>query len=154
MASSWRQRRRTQCVSTTMEDDRVPLSSFPHREIWTLRGLRWSYCAFIAAASISAAESALHGHNEGPHGPRMIVALAATETITALALVVESVEIIACAVLLVVYCVAGVVSVVSADWVAVLRFIFYAATATYIVLASRANKRAAPAAVHDTLMSS
>jgi len=29
---------------------------------YALRGLRWSYCGFIAAASISAAESALHGH--------------------------------------------------------------------------------------------
>jgi hypothetical protein len=119
---------------------------------WRLRGLRWSYCAFIAAASISAAASALHGLHEGSHGPQMILALAATETIAALALAIEPVEVIACAVLLIVYCVAGAVSVVSADWVAVLRFIFYAATAAYIVLASRVNKRVAPAAVRDTLM--
>ena len=76
----------------------------------------------------------------------MILALAVTETIAALAFAIEPVEFIACAVLLLVYCVAGVVSAVSADWVGVLRFIFYAATATYIVLISRANKRVAPVA--------
>jgi hypothetical protein len=113
---------------------------------WALRGLRWSYCAFIGAASITAAESALHGQGEGSHGPQMILALAVTETMAALALAIEPVELIACVVLLLVYSVAGVVSVLSADWVAVLRFIFYGVTATYIVLASRADKRAAPVA--------
>jgi hypothetical protein len=116
---------------------------------YTLRGLRWSYCAFIAAASISAAQSALHGHKEGlhgSHGSQMIFALAVTETIAALLFAIEPVEFVACAVFLLVYCVAGVVSAVSADWVAVLRFIFYAATATYIVLVSRANKRMASVA--------
>jgi hypothetical protein len=106
-----------------------------------LRGLRWSYCAFIAAASISAAESALHGHKEGS---QMILGLAVTETIAALAFAIEPVEVIACGVLILVYCVAGVVSAVSCDWVAILRFVFYAATAIYIVLASRVNKRVAP----------
>jgi|SRR5579872_1114002 len=105
-----------------------------------LRGLRWSYCAFIAAASISTVESALHGQSEGSHGPHMILALASTETLAALALAIEPVELAACGVLLLVYSIAGVVSVLSSDWKAVLRFIFYAVTASYIVLASRANK--------------
>jgi hypothetical protein len=76
----------------------------------------------------------------------MILALAAAETMAALALAVEPIELIACSVLLAVYTIAGVVSVFSADWVAVLRFIFYAATATYIVLTSRANRLKADAA--------
>jgi hypothetical protein len=54
----------------------------------------------------------------------------------------EPVQLLACGVLLAVYTIAGVVSVVSADWLAVLRFIYYAATAIYIVLASRMYKLA------------
>jgi hypothetical protein len=94
-----------------------------------LRGLRWSYSTFISAASIAAA-----------HGPKVIVALAVTETLAAIAFAIEPAEVCACGVLLLVYCVAGIVSAVSGDWVAILRFIFYAVTATYIVLVSRANK--------------
>jgi hypothetical protein len=106
---------------------------------WMLRGLRWSYCAFITAASIATAESALHGQGEGSHGSLMIVALASTETLAALALAIEPAELVACGVLFLVYSIAGVVSVLSADWKAVLRFIFYAVTAIYIVFASRSN---------------
>jgi hypothetical protein len=105
-----------------------------------LRALRWSYCAFIAAASITAAQSALHGHREGAQGPQFVLALGVTETMAAIAFAIEPVEVIGCAALLLVYCVAGVVSAVSADWVAILRFIFYAVTAAYIVLASRASR--------------
>lgn len=115
--------------------------------LWTLRGLRWSYCVFIGAASITAAQSALHGQGEGSHGPQMILALAVTETIAAFALAIEPVEFVACVVLLLVYSVAGIVSVLSADWEAVLRFIFYAVTATYIVLASHTIKRSRAVAI-------
>src|SRR5580700_9988344 len=101
---------------------------------WALRGLRWSYCVFIAAASIVTAHSALQGHGGGSHGPHLILALAASETVAALALAVEPIELFACGLLLAVFTIAGVVSVVSADWLAVLRFIYYAATASYIVL--------------------
>jgi hypothetical protein len=62
-----------------------------------LRGLRWTYCVFIAAASITAAASAQHGLHEGTNHPQ-------------------------------------------ADLIGVLRFIFYAAVAAYIVLASRTNQ--------------
>ena len=106
---------------------------------WTLRSLRWSYCAFIAAASITAMRSAMQGHGEGSHGALLILALATTETIAALALLIEAepVELIACVVLLIVYAIAGVISILSGDWLAVLRFIFYAVTAIYIVIAHR-----------------
>jgi hypothetical protein len=107
---------------------------------WLLRALRWSYCVFIATASITAAQSALGGQGEGSHGAQMILALASIEAVAALALAIEPIELIACGVLLPVYSIAGVVSVLSADWEAVLRFVFYAATATYIVLASRAYR--------------
>jgi hypothetical protein len=113
---------------------------------WPLRGLRWSYCAFIAAASTTAAESALHGQGEGSHGPQMILALAVTEAIAALALAIERLEIVACAVLLLVYSIACIVSMLSAEWTAVLRFMFYGVTATYIALTSRTNRGIAPVA--------
>jgi hypothetical protein len=111
-----------------------------HDGRFALRALRWSYCAFIAAASIAAAQSALHGYREGTPGSRIILALAVTETMAAIAFALEPVEVIGCAALLLVYCVAGVVSAVSGDWVAILRFIFYAVTAAYIVLAARATR--------------
>jgi hypothetical protein len=111
----------------------------PH---WTLRGLRWSYCAFIALASLVAAQSALAGHGEGAHGGHAIFALAVTEASAAVALLIEPLELIACATLLLVFSVAAVVSIASSEWLAVLRFIFYGATATHIVLASRTTKGA------------
>jgi hypothetical protein len=107
---------------------------------WMLRGLRWSYCVFIAAASITTAESALGGQGEGSASPQIILALASIEAFAALALAIEPVELVACSALLLVYSIAGVVSALSADWEAVLRFVFYAATAIYIVLASRASR--------------
>jgi hypothetical protein len=110
---------------------------------WTLRGLRWSYCAFIAAASLVAVRSALQGHDEGSHGAQTILALAMTEAIAAIALAIKPAEIVACIALLLVYSVAAVMSILSAEWLAVLRFTFYGVTAAYIVLTSRANECAA-----------
>ena len=52
---------------------------------WMLRGLRWTYCVFIAAASITAAGSTLHGLHEGSLHPQMILALAGTEAVAAVA---------------------------------------------------------------------
>jgi hypothetical protein len=101
-----------------------------------LRSLRWTYCVFIAAASMTAAQGALHGHGEGSHGAHTLLALAITETVASIALLMEPVELFGCAGLLLVYAVAAVVSLASADWLAVLRFIFYGATAIHIVLCS------------------
>jgi hypothetical protein len=114
-----------------------------------LRALRFSYCTFIAAASIAAALSALRGYREGGQGSQLILALAVTETMAAIAFAIEAVEAIACAVLLLVYCVAGVVSAAAGDWVAILRFIFYAVTAAYIVFVNRATLPA-PCGAPDT----
>jgi hypothetical protein len=102
-----------------------------------LRCLRWSYCAFIVAASWKTMQAALEGHGEGPHGPRHLLVLAAVEIIAALALLVEPIELFACAVLLLVYLVASVLSVIGGDWFAILRFIYFGVTAAYIVFTSR-----------------
>jgi hypothetical protein len=107
-----------------------------------LRALRWSYSAFITAASLVAAQSALQGHGEGTSGAQMILALAATEALGAVALLIEPLELIACAVLLLVYAVAAVVSLLSGEWLALLRLLFYAVTVTYIVVTSRASNAA------------
>jgi hypothetical protein len=107
-------------------------------EVWALRSLRWSYCAFIAAASALALQLALHGQGEGTHGAHMVLALASTETIAALAFLFAPAQRVACAVLIVVYAIATVLSVLSVDWLAVLRFVFYGVTAVYIVIASAA----------------
>jgi hypothetical protein len=120
-----------------MRDSKICAMSTSSR--WLLRGLRWSYCVFIAAASIATAQSVLHGHVDDSHGPHWILALAITETIAIALLAIEPAELLGCAVLLAVFSIAGVVSLVSADWLAVLRFIYYAATAIYIVLTSRMN---------------
>lgn len=104
---------------------------------WALHSLRWSYCAFIAAASLIAAQTALRGHGEGSHGAHLVLALAAAELFAALAFALEPAELIAGAGLLLVYAIAGTISILSADWLAVLRFIFYGATVAYIVVAHR-----------------
>ena len=80
---------------------------------WALRGFRWSYCAFIAAASLIAAQSALQGHAEGAHGAHFVLILAAAETIAALTLILEPAELIAGAALLLIYAIAGAISIVS-----------------------------------------
>jgi hypothetical protein len=116
-----------------------------------LRSLPWSYCAFIAAASITTVRSALHAPGSdphgahglhGPHAPHLVLALAVTETLAALTLLTESVDRIACAVLLLVYGIAIVISLLSASPEAVLRLAFYAVTASYIVRTSQAGTTA------------
>jgi hypothetical protein len=72
-----------------------------------LRALRWSYCAFITAAGVTAAASALHGQGEGSHAASMILTLAVAETIAVIALAIERVDLVASAALLLVYFVAG-----------------------------------------------
>jgi hypothetical protein len=102
-----------------------------------LHVLRWSYCAFIIAASAVTMRSAMQGHGEGSHGAPFLVALAGSEINAAVALLLKPFELFGCAVLLIVYIVATVVSLLSGDWLALLRFIYYGVTAIYIVSASR-----------------
>ncbi|HXC56905.1 MAG TPA: hypothetical protein VNU97_16520 [Rhizomicrobium sp.] len=105
---------------------------------WTLRGLRYAYVAFIAAASGAALDGAREG--TGHHGAHLVLALAGPELLAALAFLAEPIEIAACAVLLLVYLAAAALSVASGDWLAPLRFAYFAVTAVFIVLAHRREK--------------
>ena len=111
---------------------------------WLLRSLRWSYVTFIAGASGVAANAAAHGTGEAKHGASIVLALAIPELIAALALLVERIEVAACSVLLLVYAAAAVLSFESGDHLAPLRFLFFAVTALFIVLARRNH----PAQMH------
>jgi hypothetical protein len=99
--------------------------------------LRWSYVAFIAGASGVAANASAHGMGEGRHGASGVLALAIPELLAALAFLVERIEVAACAVLLLIYAAATVLSLESEDGLALLRFFFFAVTAFYIVRAHR-----------------
>jgi len=103
--------------------------------VWMLRVLRWAYVAFISAASGIAVDAGAHGRGEGKHGASVVLALAIPELIAALAFLVEPLEVAACVVLLVVFAAAGILSLMSGDVLAPLRFLYFAATAFYIVQA-------------------
>lgn len=105
--------------------------------VWALRGLRWAYVAFIAAASAMAVRAGMQGNGEGSHDAYVVLVLAIPELIAALAFLVGPVEVAACAVLVLVYAAATALSLASGDWLALLRFFFYGTTAIYIVLANR-----------------
>jgi hypothetical protein len=115
--------------------------------VWALRFLRWAYGVFIAAASLDAVRSSLAATGEGARSSHLVLLLAIPELIAALTFMFAPFEIAAGAVLLLVYLAAGVISAASGDLLAVLRFVYYAATAILIVVASRAQRpSAAPAA--------
>jgi hypothetical protein len=98
-------------------------------EAWAPRALRWSYCAFIAWAS---AQVFIAG--AGQHEPHAAV-LASVELTAVAAFVFPPLEAAAGAVLAAVYVVASVVTVMQGE--APLRFVYYAATAIYIVVGQR-----------------
>lgn len=109
-------------------------------EIWSLRIFRWSYCAFIAWAS---AQVFLQG--AGAHEPHARI-LAGVEIAAIAAFLIPRLEAAAGAVLLIVYAFASVITIAQGK--PPLRFIYYAATAIYIVLAHRrltARKEPSPA---------
>jgi predicted metal-binding membrane protein len=96
---------------------------------WTLRLLRWSYCAFIAWASAQTFLSALGAHDL--HAKL----LSGVEMAAITALLFPPIELVAAAVLLIVYAIASVLTVLSGE--PPVRFVFYGVTALYIVWASR-----------------
>lgn len=106
-----------------------------------LRSLRWAYVAFISAASGVAIAKGLHGTGEAKHAAFVVLALAIPELLAALSLLVERIEVAACGVLLLVYAAASVLSLVSGDFLAPLRFVYFAVTAVYIVYQNRASNR-------------
>jgi len=98
---------------------------------WALRLLRWSYCAFIAWAS---AQTFLAGGHEA-HAK----ILAGVEIGAIAAFLFPMLEIGAGAVLLIVYAIASVITVLQGE--PPIRFAYYAATALYILWASRWSAR-------------
>lgn len=107
------------------------------KPIWALRSLRWSYVAFIAAASSVAVAAGAHGTGEGRHHASLVLALAIPECIAALAFLLERFEVAACAVLVAIYMIATGLSLEAGDFLAVLRFVFFGVSAVYIVQAHR-----------------
>lgn len=100
-------------------------------QIWGLRGLRRSYCAFIAWASLQTFAQARQEHD--PHA----LALASVEIVAVAAFLFAPLEIVACAVLLAVYAVAAMLTVAAHGMP--LRFVYFAMTAVYIVIVARSD---------------
>ena len=98
-------------------------------DAWALRLLRWSYCAFIAWAS---AQVFLAGSGAHELHARL---LAGAEVAAITAFLIPPLEIGAAAVLMIVYAVASVITLMQGQ--PPIRFVYYAATALYIVWASR-----------------
>jgi hypothetical protein len=109
--------------------------------VWRLRILRWAYVGFIAAASGVAVYAAAHGTGDARHGTKIVLALAIPELLAALMFLVEPLEIAACGMLLLVYAAASVLSLETGDILAPWRFVYFAATAAYIVHEHRAQNR-------------
>lgn len=105
-------------------------------QTWALRGLRWSYCAFIAWASVQtfrgARGSDLHAQ-----------ILSVVEIAAIVAFLFAPLEVAACVVLLAVYATAAVLTLATHNEVP-LRFIYFAMTAIYIVIASRGRLISSP----------
>ena len=104
-------------------------------DAWTLRLLRLSYCAFIGWASIQTFLA-------GGHDAHVRI-LAGAEIAAILAFLVPALEIGATAILLAVYAIAALLTLLQGE--PPVRFVFYAATALYIVWASRRTGRAVAA---------
>ena len=106
--------------------------------IWALRGLRWSYCAFIAWANTQILLGFL-GTHAGYDIPAL--ALAGIQWIAILVFLFEKFEVTACIVLVCAYIAAAALATLTGE--IPLRYVYYAATAIYIVLARRAYAKAA-----------
>jgi hypothetical protein len=103
---------------------------------WELRALRWSYCAFIAWASLETFLEARVTHEA--HA----LWLSGLEMLAIVAFLFPAVETPACALLIVIYIIAGLLTALQGT--PPFRFIYYGMTAFYLVLASRASNAAKP----------
>ena len=106
------------------------------KALWTMRALRWTYAAFIAFAS---ARTFLTPEFTG-HGAVALRVLAGTEFLTALVFASGVFDVAACAVLLIVFAIATVLSTAHGD--VPLRFFYYAATAAALVQFGRETRTA------------
>jgi hypothetical protein len=99
--------------------------------LWSLRGLHWSYCAFIAWASLQTLHDASSDHDV--HA----LLLSSAELIAIVAFLFDRLAALACAALCVVFAVATVITTLEGQ--VPLRFLYFAATAIYIMMAQRYN---------------
>lgn len=99
---------------------------------WALRALRWSYCAFIAWASLQTFLSPHAGHD------LHALLLSSVELLAIIAFLFESVEWPAAIVLIAVYTIAAIVTILAGEMP--IRFVYLAVTAFYIVYARRRLK--------------
>ncbi len=105
-------------------------------DAWTLRILRWGYVAFIAYASMQTFVQAW-GAKTGHHsiGVLGLLVLSGTEVLAVIAFLTEALDVAALGALLVVFAVASVLTIGEGE--VPLRFLYFAATATYITIAHR-----------------
>jgi hypothetical protein len=103
---------------------------------WQLRAFRWIFSAFLVFASVKVFLAGVAGVHEGPHGPRVLVILASAEIAAAIAFLIEPIELVALAALLAVFAAAAALSAITGD-ILPLRFVYYGATALFIVAARR-----------------
>ena len=99
---------------------------------WALRGLRWSYCAFIAWAS---AQTFFHAG----HDPHALV-LSVVELAAIAAFLFKRTETIACYILLIVFGLAALLTAMDGE--VPLRFAYYAMTAIGILTQDQAPQSA------------
>jgi hypothetical protein len=96
---------------------------------WSLRGLHWTYCAFIAWASVQTFLAALPGRD------LHALLLSSVEVIAIVAFLFDRLAAPSCAVLCAVLTVAAVIT--SLNGHASLDLAYYAATAIFILTAKR-----------------
>jgi|HubBroStandDraft_3_1064219.scaffolds.fasta_scaffold649858_2 hypothetical protein len=96
---------------------------------WPLRILQWSFCATIAWASLQTFLEA-----RGSHDLHALL-LSGVELLAIAAFLFERLAITACAALIGVFAIAAAVTTLEGQ--VPLRFLYFAATAAYIVLAQR-----------------
>jgi len=120
-------------------------------DVWALRALRWAYVAFIAAASGVAIAQGLRGVGEAAHSGHVVLALAIPELIAALLFLVEPLEVLSAAALVLIYLAAAALSLAGGDLLAPLRFLYFAATAIAVIVLHRARRPAGRAAQPATI---
>jgi hypothetical protein len=109
-------------------------------DVWLRRAFRWVFVAFLLVSSAKTFLAGVTGEHEGPHGPIILIALSMAEILAAIAFLIEPLERIACAALIAIFAVAAGLSVMAGD-VLPIRFVYYGATAIFLVSTDR-NDRA------------
>ncbi|HEY2050803.1 MAG TPA: hypothetical protein VGH03_15800 [Caulobacteraceae bacterium] len=106
---------------------------------WSLRALRWSFCAYIAWSSLQTFAGARTGH-AALHAHALL--LSGAELLAIAAFLFERSALPACVALVAIFAIAAVLTALAGQ--TPLRFLYFAATAVHIVLAQRASTGPAP----------